>query len=66
MFNHKRIGFIIAFLIAAYGLWFIFRPASIVRVENSAVFVEHLPMTTKGKLDWWLKKRYSSEQLSTY
>ncbi|WP_244269286.1 DUF943 family protein [Pantoea septica] len=26
-------------------------------MDNGAVFVEHLPMTTEGKLNWWLKNR---------
>ncbi|HEC5301593.1 DUF943 family protein [Pantoea ananatis] len=57
MFNYKRIGAFLVFLIIAYCIWIAIRPAKIVRVDNSAVFVEHLPMTTEGKLNWWLKNR---------
>ncbi|MDU5783333.1 MAG: DUF943 family protein [Pantoea sp.] len=57
MFNYKRIGVILVSLIIAYCIWIIIRPAKIVRIDNGAVFVEHLPMTTEGKLNWWLKNR---------
>ncbi len=57
MFNYKRTGAILFFLIIAYCIWIIVRPAKIVRIDNGAVFVEHLPMTTEGKLNWWLKNR---------
>lgn len=57
MFKHKRTGAILVFLITAYCIWIAVRPAKIVRVDNGAVFVEHLPMTTEGKLNWWFKNR---------
>ena len=57
MFNYKRIGAFFILLIAAYCIWIAVRPAKIVRVDNGAVFVEHLPMTTEGKLNWWLKNK---------
>ncbi|WP_380184302.1 DUF943 family protein [Kalamiella sp. sgz302252] len=57
MFNYKRIGAFLILLIAAYCIWIAVRPAKIVRVDNNAVFVEHLPMTTEGKLNWWLKNK---------
>lgn len=57
MFNYKRIGSILVFLIIAYCILIAVRPAKIVRVDNSTVFVEHLPMTNKGKLSWWLKNK---------
>ncbi len=59
MFNYKRIGSILVFLIIAYCILIAVRPAKIVRVDNSTVFVEHLPMTNKGKLSWWLKNKES-------
>ncbi|WP_210453577.1 DUF943 family protein [Pantoea ananatis] len=59
MFNYKRIGAFLVFLIIAYCIWIAIRPAKIVRVDNGAVFVEHLPMTTEGKLNWWLKNKDS-------
>ncbi|WP_130830925.1 DUF943 family protein [[Erwinia] mediterraneensis] len=57
MFKYKRIGAILVLLITAYCIWIAVRPTKIVRVDNGAVFVEHLPMTTDGKLNWWLKNR---------
>lgn len=57
MFDYKRIGAITIILIIAYCIWIAIRPAKIVRVDNGAVFVEHLPMTTEGKLKWWMKNK---------
>ena len=57
MFNYKRIGSILVFLIIAYCILIAVRPAKIVRVDNNTVFVENLPMTNKGKLSWWLKNK---------
>ncbi|PWW17740.1 DUF943 family protein [Pantoea sp. AG702] len=62
MFNYKRIGAFLVFLIIAYCIWIAIRPAKIVRVDNDAVFVEHLPMTTEGKLNWWLKNKESLQK----
>lgn len=59
MFNYKRISAVLIFLITAYCVWIAIRPAKIVRVDNGAVFVEHLPMTAEGKLNWWLKNKDS-------
>lgn len=57
MFKYKRIGTILIVLITVYCLWIAIRPTKIVRVDNGAVFVEHLPTTTEGKLNWWLKNK---------
>lgn len=57
MFKYKRIGAVLILLISVYCIWIAVRPAKIVRVDNGAVFVEHLPMTTEGKLKWWLEKK---------
>ncbi|NQS88108.1 DUF943 family protein [Pantoea allii] len=57
MFNYKRIGAILVLLITAYCTWIAVRPTKLVRVENGTVFVEHLPMTTEGKLNWWFKNK---------
>lgn len=59
MFKYKRIGAVLILLIAVYCIWIAVRPAKIVRVDNGAVFVEHLPMTTEGKLKWWLENKNS-------
>lgn len=57
MFKYKKIGAILVFLISAYCIWIAVRPTKIVRIDNGTVFVEHLPMTAEGKLNWWLKNR---------
>lgn len=59
MFKYKRIGAVLILLISVYYIWIAVRPAKIVRVDNGAVFVEHLPMTTEGKLKWWLENKDS-------
>ncbi len=59
MFKYKRIGSVLILLISVYCIWIAVRPAKIVRVDNGAVFVEHLPMTTEGKLKWWLENKDS-------
>ncbi len=57
MFKYKKTVTTVIVLIVAYCIWLAVRPTKIVRVDNSAVFVEHLPMTTEGKLKWWLKNK---------
>ncbi|WP_312046326.1 DUF943 family protein [Erwinia sp.] len=57
MFKYKRIGAFLNLLSAVYCLWIAVRLTKIVRVDNGAVFVEHLPMTTERKLNWWLKNK---------
>jgi hypothetical protein len=59
MFKYKRIGAVLILLISVYCIWIAVRSAKIVRVDNGAVFVEHLPMTTEGKLKWWLENKDS-------
>lgn len=59
MFKYKRIGAVLILLISVYCIWIAVRPAKIARVDNGAVFVEHLPMTTEGKLKWWLENKDS-------
>lgn len=62
MLNYKRIGAILVIFITAYCIWIIFRPTKIVRVDNGTVFVQHLPMTTQGKLKWWVKNKELLQQ----
>lgn len=59
MFKYKRIRAVVILLISVCCIWIAVRPAKIVRVDNGAVFVEHLPMTTEGKLKWWLENKDS-------
>lgn len=62
MFNYKRIGAILIFLVTAYCIWIAVRSTKIVRVDNGAVFVENLPMSNEGKLNWWLKNKDSLQK----
>ncbi|MEW5291141.1 DUF943 family protein [Erwinia papayae] len=62
MFKYKRIGAILIFLITAYCVWVAVRPTKIIRVDNGAVYVEHLPMSNEGKLNWWLKNKDSLQK----
>ncbi|MDU5452312.1 DUF943 family protein [Pseudescherichia vulneris] len=57
MFNYKRIGTILIFFIIACCILIAVRPTKIIKVDNGTVFVEHLPMTTEGKVNWWLKNK---------
>ncbi|OAE06609.1 DUF943 family protein [Pantoea sp. OXWO6B1] len=57
MLKYKRIVVIVFFLIITYCTWIVLRPIKIVRVDNGVVFVEHLPMTTEGKLEWWMNNK---------
>ncbi|MFC6378365.1 DUF943 family protein [Tatumella terrea] len=57
MFDYKRIGIFLILLFAAYLIWIAVKPTKIVRVDNNTFFVEHLPVTTEGKLNWWLKNK---------
>ncbi|HGM6656887.1 MULTISPECIES: DUF943 family protein [Enterobacterales] len=62
MFKYKRTVAIVIFLIIAYCIWIAVRPAKIIRVDKGAVFVEHLPMTTEGKLKWWMNNKELLQQ----
>lgn len=62
MFKYNRTVAIVIFLIIAYCIWIAVRPAKIIRVDKGAVFVEHLPMTTEGKLKWWMNNKELLQQ----
>ncbi|HEJ7947757.1 DUF943 family protein [Kosakonia sp. S58] len=62
MFKYKRTVATVIFLIIAYCIWIAVRPAKIIRVDKGAVFVEHLPMTTEGKLKWWMNNKELLQQ----
>ncbi|UWS28639.1 DUF943 family protein [Erwinia pyrifoliae] len=57
MSDYKRIGIVLVASVLAYCLWTVVRPANIIRVEHSVIFVEHFPITKKGKLNWWLENK---------
>lgn len=38
-------------------VWFFLRSAIIVRVDGVAVYVQHLPLTTYGKIKWWTENK---------
>ncbi|WP_241646538.1 DUF943 family protein [Rosenbergiella metrosideri] len=62
MFKYKRTVASVIFLIIAYCIWIAVRPAKIIRVDKGAVFVKHLPMTTEGKLKWWMNNKELLQQ----
>lgn len=62
MFKYKRTVATVIVLIIAYCIWVGVRPAKIVRVDNGAVFVEHLPTTIEGKLKWWMNNKELLQQ----
>lgn len=57
MFSYKKSAVIIIFLMAAYFIWNTVKPTKIVRVNHGAIFAENLPITTDGKLKWWLQNK---------
>nr|WP_237703589.1 DUF943 family protein [Erwinia sp. Ejp617] len=61
MSDYQRIGIVLVASVLAYCLWTVVRPANIIRVDHSVIFVEHLPITKKGKLNWWLKNKENLE-----
>ncbi|XOQ11665.1 MAG: DUF943 domain-containing protein [Serratia liquefaciens] len=62
MLKYKRTVATVIGLIIAYCIWIAVRPAKIVRVDNGAVFVEHLPTTIEGKLKWWMNNKELLQQ----
>lgn len=62
MLKYKRTVATIIVLIIAYCIWIAVRPAKIIRADKGAVFVEHLPMTTEGKLKWWMNNKELLQQ----
>lgn len=57
MFSYKKSAVIIVVLIAAYFIWNAVKPTKIVRVNHGAIFAENLPISTEGKLKWWLQNK---------
>ena len=57
MFSYKKSAVIIVVLIAVYFIWKAVKPTKIVRVNHGAIFAENLPITTEGKLKWWLQNK---------
>lgn len=61
----KKAIFIILFFCFAWLAWRLITPTKVIRVDGSAVYVEYLPMTSKGKIRWWnenqsrLQEKYS-------
>lgn len=62
MLKYKRNVAIVIVLIIVYCIWIVVRPTKIVKVDNGVVFVEHLPMTTEGKLKWWMNNKKLLQQ----
>lgn len=40
-------------IVVIWLVWLRVKPANIVRVDGVSVYVENLPLTTKGKISWW-------------
>ncbi|EOC1326968.1 DUF943 family protein, partial [Cronobacter dublinensis] len=61
----KKAIFIILFFCFAWLAWRLITPTKVIRVDGSAVYVENLPITSKGKIRWWkenqsrLQEKYS-------
>lgn len=47
----------VALFAAIWLVWIVVRPASIIRVDGSVVYVKNLPLTTEGKVSWWDKNK---------
>ncbi|WNJ78433.1 DUF943 family protein [Cedecea neteri] len=47
--------------LSTWGLWITLRPVEIIAVHekgsHSSVLVKSFPLTDKGKINWWLKKK---------
>lgn len=65
MIRKNKIHWAIAIIILTIifiVFWFTLRPIKIIAVHHrssgfSDILVDHFPLTTKGKVDWWLKNR---------
>ena len=64
-------------VLLCWFLWLSLRPVKIIAVHNGSsgftdVLVDHFPLTTKGKINWWLenrdmlKSRYGIPEISFY
>ncbi|MDK1253317.1 DUF943 family protein [Cronobacter dublinensis] len=49
----KKAIFTALFLCFAWLVWRLIAPTKVIRVDGSAVYVENLPVTSKGKIKWW-------------
>lgn len=51
------------FILATCIIWLFFMPAKVVRVDNHLVYLDHVPITNEGKINWWKKnKEYLQEK----
>ncbi|QNK31173.1 DUF943 family protein [Serratia sp. JUb9] len=77
MMNRKRLFSLLMFCILTFYIaWLLLRPVDIVAVhENrhfSSVLVNNFPLTTRGKIEWWLqnkdmlKERYGIPKPASY
>ncbi|WP_081590358.1 DUF943 family protein [Cronobacter condimenti] len=49
----KKVFFTVFIFCLAWLVWRLIAPAKVIRVDGSAIYVENLPMTSKGKISWW-------------
>ncbi|WP_246494600.1 DUF943 family protein [Brenneria izadpanahii] len=59
--SKKHVAAVLAVLAVIYGIIWLFRPVKIVAIhqhnDSSYVLVLNFPLTSRGKIDWWLKNR---------
>ncbi|EOC1319414.1 DUF943 family protein [Cronobacter turicensis] len=61
----KKIIIVISLLSILWAGWVLMAPAKVIRVDGNAIYVENLPLTSKGKVEWWkrnkvrLQKKYN-------
>ncbi|EOV0836480.1 DUF943 family protein, partial [Cronobacter sakazakii] len=53
----KNIIIIISLLSILWAGWVLMAPAKVIRVDGNAVYVENLPLTSKGKVEWWKENK---------
>ncbi|EOV0631373.1 DUF943 family protein [Cronobacter turicensis] len=44
-------------LAGVWQLWDALAPTTIIRADSHAVYIEHLPLTTRAKIAWWNKNK---------
>ncbi|ELY2660043.1 DUF943 family protein, partial [Cronobacter sakazakii] len=53
----KKITIVISLLSILWAGWMLMAPAKVIRVDANAVYVENLPLTSKGKVEWWKENK---------
>ncbi|ELY2643124.1 DUF943 family protein [Cronobacter sakazakii] len=53
----KKILFALLLICVARFCWDFFAPTEIIRVADGKVYINHPPLTDRGKIDWWNKNK---------